>query len=185
MPSNDSPYNDPTYNITSVPSWKSPPLHGAYAPNARLSPRAMAGIGVGVVVLAATGVFAWSDYASDAADAEVRKAQIALDAGRLQLERDKQQAEQAKAGGQETEAQRARRTAVEACVAKAGGAFNAVSDCGKAYPVVDSLGMVNAASSTAAAGDGEGSTPTAGLVVLGVVGVGIAYRWTKKQFARA
>ncbi|MFF9667360.1 hypothetical protein ACF1FY_35470 [Streptomyces althioticus] len=181
MADRDSVYNDPAYDITSVPSWKTPPLHGAYAPNARLSARAKAGIGAGVVVLAAAGMVAYSNYASAEADAEVRKAQIALDNSRLELEKQKQAADLAKAGQEETPAQKARREAVQACVAKAGNAFNAVSECGKAYPAVDAPGMVNT-SRTVTDGDGGDSTPGVGLVVRGVAGTAVTVGWMKKHF---
>ncbi len=184
MTHRDSVYNDPAYDISSVPSWKAPPLHGAYAPNAKFSPKVMAGIGAGVVVLAATGMFAWSNYATAQADAEVRKAQIAVDASRIDLERQKTQAAQAAAGGEESAAQKARREAVQACVNKAGGAWNAITDCGKAYPVVATAGMVNTAGSAASGGDDSGSTPTVGLAVLGVTGAAVAAGWAKKRFAR-
>ncbi|MFD4904176.1 hypothetical protein [Kitasatospora purpeofusca] len=181
-----SVYNDPAYDITSVPSWKSPPLHGAYAPNARLSSRAKAGIGVGVVVLAATGMVAWSNYQAAQADAEVRRAQIALDASRVELELSKQQAEtakvQAESAGQESPAQKARREAVQACVAKAGGGYGAIADCGKAFPAAVSPGMVNTAS-TASGEEGQDSpVPMVGLVVLGAVVAVTGYGWAKKRF---
>ncbi|WP_354643881.1 hypothetical protein [Kitasatospora camelliae] len=35
MTETKSVYNDPAFDITSAPSWKSPPPHDAYAPNAR------------------------------------------------------------------------------------------------------------------------------------------------------
>ncbi|MFJ3793856.1 hypothetical protein [Kitasatospora sp. NPDC090091] len=183
-----SVYNDPAYDISSVPSWKTPPLHGAYAPNAKLSPRAKAGIGAGAVVLAATGMFAWSTWSSAQADAEVKKAQIALDSARLDLERQKQQAAQqaelVKTASQETEAQRARREAVQACVAKAGGGFNAIEDCGKAYPQVEVPGMVNTSRSVGAAGGDDGApVPGAGVVVLGGAGVLLVAGWAKKRFS--
>ncbi|MEV0187202.1 hypothetical protein AB0I39_01535 [Kitasatospora purpeofusca] len=182
MADDDSVYND-TYNITSVPSWKSPPLHGAYAPNARLSGRAWAGIGAGAVVLAAAGMVAWSTYASAQADADVRKVQIALDASKLELERQRQAADLAKAGEQETPAQKARREAVQACVAKANG-FGAVADCGKVFPpVVDTYGAVNT-SRAADGGDGGGSDSAVGLVVLGSAGALGAAAWGKRKFAR-
>uniref|UniRef100_UPI002F90CF99 hypothetical protein n=1 Tax=Kitasatospora indigofera TaxID=67307 RepID=UPI002F90CF99 len=184
MTDRDSVYNDASYNITSVPSWKAPPLHGAYAPNAKLTPRVMVGIGAGVVVLAATGMFAWSNYASAQADAEVRKAQIALDASRLDLERQKQQAEQAAAGGEESAAQKARREAVQACVNKAGGAWNAITDCGKAYPVVATAGMASTASTAADDTASGGFNSGVGLAVLGVAGGAATVGWAKKRFAR-
>ncbi|WP_380286555.1 hypothetical protein [Kitasatospora purpeofusca] len=188
----ESVYNDPAYDISSIPSWKTPPLHGAYASNARLSPLAKAGLVGGAVVLVATGMVAWSHYAATEADAEVRRAQIALDASRVELERQKQDAslaaETAKTGGVESDAQRARREAVQACVAKAGGAYNAISDCGKAYPAVDSPGMVNTSRTVAAPGTAEGgdgaSNSVVGLVVLGGAGVLVAGGWLKRNFAR-
>jgi len=186
MPSNtDSVYNDPAYDISSVPSWKSPPLHGAYSPNARLSSRAKVGIGAAGVVLAASGMFAWSDYSSAQADAAVKRAQIAVDASRVDLERQKQDAELAKSAGQETEVQKARREAVQACVDKAGGGFNAVSDCGKAFPMAESLGMSNTAQQVGGGGDSSGPTSGAGLIVLGVVGAGCTVGWVKRRLARA
>ncbi|MFF2080608.1 hypothetical protein ACFVXG_38320 [Kitasatospora sp. NPDC058162] len=188
MAERDSVYNDPAYDITSVPSWKTPPLHGAYAPNARLSPRAKAGVAVAGVVLAATGMVAWSQYASASADAEVKKAQIALDNSRLELEKQKQDAaaaaEMAKTTGVESDAQRARREAVQACVAKAAGAYGAVADCGKAYPAVDSPGMVNTAQKVAT-GEGDGTSNSGvGLAVLGVAGVAVAGGYLKKHLGR-
>ncbi|WP_404870976.1 hypothetical protein ACI1MP_37630 (plasmid) [Kitasatospora griseola] len=188
MAEQQSVYNDPAYDISSVPSWKSPPLHGAYAPNAKLSPRAKAGIGVGAVVLAATGMVTWSNYAAAQADAEVRKAQIALDASRVELELSRQQAEtakqQAETGGQESPSQKARREAVQACVAKAGGGYNAVSDCGKAFPAEVSPGMVNTASAASAKGEQDAPVPMAGLVVLGAVVAVTGYGWAKKRLSR-
>ncbi|MFF2630870.1 hypothetical protein ACFVUN_34545 [Kitasatospora griseola] len=181
MAEQQSVYNDPAYDISSVPSWKSPPLHGAYAPNAKLSPRAKAGIGVGAVVLAATGMVTWSNYAAAQADAEVRKAQIALDASRVELELSRQQAE---TGGQESPSQKARREAVQACVAKAGGGYNAVSDCGKAFPAEVSPGMVNTASAASAKGEQDAPVPMAGLVVLGAVLAVTGYGWAKKRLFR-
>jgi hypothetical protein len=88
MPANpdDSVYNDPAYNITSVPSWKSPPLHGAYAPNARITPRMKAGLAAGGVVLVAAGAFAWSDYAAaQAPDGHTPAAGAGQDLGQPEL----------------------------------------------------------------------------------------------------
>lgn len=184
MTSNDSVYNDPYYDITSVPSWKSPPLHGAYAPNARLSPRAKAGIGAAGVVLAASGMFAWSNYSATQADAGVKRAQIAVDASRVDLERQKQAADLAKTAGQETEAQKARREAVQACVDKAGGGYNAIADCGTAFPPAGSLGMANT-SQTIGGGDSNGPTLGVGLYVLGGLGVVVGVGWAKRRLARA
>ncbi|MFJ2191588.1 hypothetical protein ACIOJE_27265 [Kitasatospora sp. NPDC087861] len=189
MAESDSVYNDPAYDISSIPSWKqTPPLHGAYAPNARLSPRMKAGVACGAVVLVATGMVAWSQYASASADAEVKRAQIALDNSRLELEKQKQEAslaaETAKTSGVETDAQKARREAVQACVAKATGAYNAIADCAKAYPAVDSPGMVNTAQRVASGGDDGGSNSGVGLAVLGVAGVAVAGGWLKKHLTR-
>ncbi|MFE2174395.1 hypothetical protein [Kitasatospora sp. NPDC059462] len=183
-----SVYNDPAYDITSVPSWKTPPLHGAYAPGAKLSPRAKAGLAGGAIVLAATGMVSWSHYASASAEADVRKAQIALDASRVDLERQKQDAslaaEMAKTGGVESDAQRARREAVQACVAKAGGTYNAIADCGKAFPMEASPGMVNTASAASSEGEQDGPVPMAGLAVLGAVVAVTGYGWAKKRLFR-
>lgn len=183
MTANDTIYNDSAFDISSVPSWKSPPLHGAYAPNARLSPRMKAGIGAGAVVLAASGMFAWSDYSAAQADAGVRRAQIALESSRLDLERQKQAAELAKTAGQETEAQKARREAVQACVAKAGGGFNAVADCGNAFPLAGAPGM-EATSQTVGHGASSSPVSTPGLLALGGIGAMVAVGWAKKRFAR-
>ncbi|MEU4301942.1 hypothetical protein [Kitasatospora aureofaciens] len=188
MTGRDSVYNDPAYDITSVPSWKTPPLHGAYAPNARMSPRMKAGVAVAGVVLVATGMVAWSQYASAEADADVRKAQIALDQAKVDLERQKQEAslaaEAAKTTGVETDAQKARREAVQACVAKASGAYGAVADCAKAYPAVDAPGMVNTAQKVASSEGDDASNSGVGLAVLGVAGVAVAGGYLKKHFAK-
>lgn len=194
MPDTQSPYdrgayNDPAYDITSVPSWKTapaPPLHGAYAPGARLSPRAKAAVGVGGAVLVVSGMFAWSNYQASQADADVRKAQLALEQQRLDLQRQQQSAEQAAqaaaAASQETAAQRARREAVQECIQKAGAAFNAVDNCSKAYPAVDPVtGMVNTAQTVAAAGPAQdGQTSGAGLWVLGGVGAVLGFGYVRK-----
>lgn len=182
----DSVYNDPdhVFDISSVPAWKSPPLHGAYAPNARLSPRAKAGIAAGGVILAASGMFAWSSYSTAQADADIKKAQIALDASRLDLERQKQAAAAATSAGQETAAEKARREAVEACVAKTNGAFGAVADCGKAFPATGTLGMTNTAATVGSDGDSNSPSSGVGLVVIGSVGAVVAVGWAKKRFAR-
>jgi hypothetical protein len=184
----ESVYNDPAYDISSIPSWKTPPLHGAYAPNARLSSRAKAGIGAGAVVLAASGMFAWSQYSAAQADAEVKKAQIAVDASRLDMERQKQDAElaveTARTTGVETAAQRARREAVQACVDKAAGSYNAIADCGKAYPAVDASGMVNTSRTINPDGGGDGSDSGVGLAVLGGAGALLLIGWAKKRLTR-
>ncbi|GHF27902.1 hypothetical protein GCM10018790_01610 [Kitasatospora xanthocidica] len=184
MADRDSVYNDPAYDITSVPSWKTPPLHGAYAPNAKLPPRVLAGIGAGAVVLAAAGMVAYSNYASASAEADVRKAQIALDNSRLELEKQKQAADLAKTGEQETPAQKARREAVQACVAKVGGGYGAIADCGKAFPAGDAPGMVNTSRNVASDDGGDGPNAGVGLVVLGVAGSAVAVGWVKRKFSR-
>ncbi|MCC9312079.1 hypothetical protein LN042_34330 [Kitasatospora sp. RB6PN24] len=181
----DSVYNDPNqiFDISSVPSWKTPPLHGAHAPGFKLSSRAKAGIAAGGVVLAATGMIAWSNYSAAQANADVRKAQIALDAQRLDLQRQQQAAEAAKTQAQETDAQKARREAVQACVAKAGNTYNAISDCGKAFPVVDAPGMTNT-SQTVSAGKNDSGSSEVGLIVLGALGAACTVGWAKKKFGR-
>ncbi|MGW4802971.1 hypothetical protein [Kitasatospora sp. NPDC004272] len=192
-PYDNSVYNDPAYDITSVPSWKTtptPPLHGAYAPGARLSSRTKAAVGVGGAVLVVSGMFAWSHYQAAQADADVRKTQLALDQQRLDLERQQQNAAQvaqaAAAASHETDAQRARREAVQACIEKAGAAINAVDDCGKAYPALDpATGMVNTAQNVAAPGAASGGqTSGAGLWVLGGVGAVLAVGYVRKWAAQ-
>ncbi|MHA6764715.1 hypothetical protein [Streptacidiphilus sp. PAMC 29251] len=180
---NHSPYgdyNDPAYNITQVPAWKSPPVaEDGRAPSAGLSPRAKAAIGAGAVVLAASGMFAVSNYESAQADANVREAQIAVDAARVTLAQEQQAAAQAKAAAQETPVQRARRLAVQACVAKAGDSYGAISDCGKVYPVTDTPAMGDTSSTVNSASSGSGSE--VGLVVMGSIGVVLVGGWVKKR----
>lgn len=179
MTNYQSPYNDPAYNITTVPSWKSqapePP-----APAAQLSPRAKAGLGLGVATLAAMGMFTWSQYETGQANAQVREQQIALDAGRLDLARQQQAAAVAQAASQESPAQKARRLAVEACVAKAGGNYGAISDCGQIYPQVGNPALADA-SSTVSTNSGSGSGSDVGLIVLGSLGAVLAVGWVKKR----
>jgi hypothetical protein len=185
MPANKSVYNDQYFDISSVPSWKTPPgppLHGAYSENAKLSPRAKAGIAAGGVVLAATGMVAWSNYSAEQANADVRKAQIALEKDKVDLQRQQQQAAQAQQAGQETEAQKARREAVSACVAKASG-FDAVSNCAKAFPEITSTTDMAATASTVNAAHGS-PVPVSGLVALGAVGSVLAVSWVKKRLPR-
>ncbi|WP_327066873.1 hypothetical protein [Kitasatospora sp. NBC_01302] len=181
MSSNDI-YNDAAFDITSVPSWKTPPLHGAYAPNAKLSPRAKAGIAAGGVILAATGMVAYSDYASSQATAHVKAAQIALQQAQLDLQRQQQEAAQAAAAGQETQAEQARRQAVQDCVAKASGdSMNAVSQCSAAFPAITSPGM-STTSDTVSGGKSSAAGSDVGLIVLGSVGAVTAVGWAKKRF---
>ncbi|MFD9685160.1 hypothetical protein ACFWXO_05290 [Kitasatospora sp. NPDC059088] len=181
---NETAYNDAAYNISSVPSWKAPPLHGAYAPNARLGPWGKAGLAAGAVVLAASGVFAWSHYASTQAQADAQKAQIALDQSRVDLQRQQLAADLAKSVEQETPAQTARRQAVQACVEKAAGSYNAITECGKAFPADAAPGMVNTAQKVAADGGDSSDVPVPGLVVLGGVGILLVGGWVKKRIPR-
>lgn len=188
MADNQSPYNDAAYDISSVPSWKSPPQRGAYADNFKLTPRMKAGLGAGAVVLAATGMVAYSNYASDEANAQVRQAQVALEASKVELQRQQQEAAAAAAANQETQAQAARREAVQACVDKAASndSFNtatAVTNCANAFPAVDSPGM-STTSDSVGSSKNSGQGPDVGLVVLGAVGAVLAVGWAKKRFAR-
>lgn len=174
----ESPYNDTAFNITQVPSWKTeqpePP-----AP-AKLSPRAKAGLGLGAAALVTAGMFTWAQYETGQADARVREQQIALDAGRLDLARQQQAAAVAQAASQETPAQKARRLAVEACVAKAGGNYGAISDCGQIYPQVGNPAMADA-SSTSSTNSSSGPGSDVGLIVLGSLGAVLAVGWVKKR----
>lgn len=174
-PDRDSVYNDYV--------WKPAP-QATHTPKNKLSPRAKAGIGAGAVVLAATGMVTWSNYSAAQARAEVQKEQVSLEQARLDLERQKQQADLAQAAEKETPAQKARREAVQACVAKAGNSFNGIADCGKAYPAVDSPGLLNTAQSVGSAQSDGGSNSGVGVAVLGVVGAVVAVGWVKKRFAR-
>jgi hypothetical protein len=72
---------------------------------------------------------------------------------------------------------------VQACIDKAGNAFDAVSQCGKAYPEVSTNGMANTAS-TVGGGKGDGSNSGAGLYILGGLAAVVAVGWAKKKFAR-
>lgn len=179
MPDYQSPYNDPTYNISSMPSWNAPqPTEPP--PPAKLSPRAKAGLGLGFAAVAATGMFTWSQYETGQADAHVRQEQIALDAAKVDLARQQQAAAQASAAAQETPVQKARRLAVEACIAKAGSNYGAVSDCGQIYPVTSSPALTDA-SSTVNTGGGSGSGSDVGLIVLGSLGAVLAVGWVKNR----
>lgn len=175
-PDRDSVYNDYV--------WKPAPRTAHTTNSKQLSPRAKAGIGAGAVVLAATGMVAWSNYSAAQANAEVQREQVSLEQSRLDLQRQKQDAELAQAAEKETPAQKARREAVQRCVAKAGSSFNGIADCGKAYPAVDTPGTLNTAQSVAAATSDGGSHSGVGLVVLGGVGAVVAVGWAKKRLAR-
>lgn len=174
-----SPYD--TYNITQVPAWKSPPVaEEGPAPGAGISPRTKAAMGAGAVVLAASGMFAWSNYESAQAAARVRQAQIAVDAARVTLAQQQQTAALAKEAAQETPAQKARRLAVQACVEKAGDSYGAVADCGQIYPVTTSPAFGDAASTVNTA-KGSGAGSDVGLIVLGSIGVVLVVGKVKKH----
>jgi hypothetical protein len=169
----DSVYN--TYGV-----WKPAP-----AAKHKLSPRAKAGLAAGGVALASTAMFAWSQYETGQANASVAKAQIALEQTQADVQLEQQQAQQAKASGQETAAQKARREAIQACIAAAGNSFNGVSDCASAYPVVDSAGALNSSQSVASTTPTSGANSGTGLIVLGGLGAVAAFGWAKKRFARS
>jgi hypothetical protein len=170
--------------------WKDAPASAAPANPAPpgLSPRAKAAIGAGAAVLVVTGAFAWTSYADSQARADVQKAQIALEQQRLDLQKEQQAAqlaaEQAKTAGQETEAQKARRLAVSDCVAKASGNFNAIADCGNAFPLVESLGGMQTASQTVSHGTNSGPVPLPAVIVLGGVAVAFGVGWARKHLPR-
>jgi hypothetical protein len=186
----DSIYKE-AFNVRTVDGpgqeWKSPPapVAQAEANPPGLSPRMKAAIGAGATVLVVTGAFTWTTWATEQAKADVQKAQIALERDRLNLQKEQQAAalaaEQAKAAGQETDAQKARRLAVSDCVAKAGGGFNAVADCGNAFPLVESLGGMQTASQTVSHVASNGPASTAGLIALGGIGAVAAFSWVKKR----
>lgn len=178
----DSVYNDPD----TFPVWKEPQTAPAPAAGRKLSPRAKAGIAVGGVALAATTIVCWSQYETAQASADVAKAQIALEQQKLNLQLAEQQTQAAKASGQETPAQAARREAMEKCVAAAGDSYNGVSSCASAYPVIDPAGTLNDTQATASStptGGGAGSP--VGLVVLAGVGGVVAVGAVKKRLARS
>lgn len=176
---NQTPYNDYTPYITTIPPWKQPAAEPAPMPAAKLSPRAKAGLGLGFAAVAAAGMFTWSQYETSQADTRVRQAQIALDASRVDLARQQQAAAQAREASQETPVQKARRLAVEACVEKAAGGYGAVSDCGQIYPVAGSPALTDA-SSTVSTDSGSGSGSNIGLIVLGSVGAALVLGKAKK-----
>lgn len=175
---NQSPYNDP-FNITTIPQWKTqqpaePP------PPARLSPRAKAGLGLGFACVAAVGVFTWSQYESSQTSAHLRSEQLALATAKVDLAQQQQAAAQAQAAAQETPAQKARRLAVEACIAEAGSNYGAVAQCGQVYPVTSSTPLTDV-SSTASVSNGSGSGSDVGVIVLGSLGAVMAVGWVKKR----
>jgi hypothetical protein len=178
---NQSPYNDPGCNISSMPYQPyRTPKPTEPPPAAKLSPRAKAGLGLGAAAVATLGMFTWSQYEQAQTASHVRQQQIALDAGRLDLARQQQAAAVAQAASQETPAQKARRLAVEACVAKAGGNYGAISDCGQIYPQVGNPAMADA-SSTVSTNSGSGPSSDVGLIVLGSLGAVLAVGWVKKR----
>lgn len=172
MPDYQSPYNDPTFTVRDNPLWKPKEADVAPAPPAKLSPRAKATLGLGFAAVAAAGLFTWSQYESSQAAAQVRQGQLALDTAKVNLLQAQQAAVLAKAGSQETAAQRARRLAVQACIAKVGGSSGAdsVSACGDVFPASTTAGMADAAS-TASTSNGKGSGPGAAVDVLGLVAI--------------
>lgn len=180
---------DSVYNNPDVPVWTPDRFSAAQAPapaaGRRLSPRAKAGIAVGSVALAATGIVCWSQYETAQANADVQKAQIALEQQKLNLQLAEQQAQAAKASGQETPAQAARRQAMEKCVAAAGDSYNGVSSCASAYPVIDPAGTLNDTQATASTSPTGGASSPVGLIVLAGVGGVVAVGAVKKRLARS
>lgn len=179
---------DSVYNNADVPVWT--PERFSAAPEthskAKLSPRAKAGIAASGVVLAATGMFAWSQYETAQANADVQKAQIALQQEQLSLQLAQQQAQAAKTNGQETPAQVARRQALEKCITAAGTSYNGVQDCANAYPAIDSTGALTDAAPTASSTPtSDGASSPVGLIVLAGVGGVVAVGAVKKRFARS
>ncbi len=174
-----SPYNDPGYNISSMPYQPyQTPKPTEPPPSARLSPLAKAGLGLGFAAVAAGGAFTWSQYEQSQTDAHLRAEQVAVDAAKVQLAQEQQAAAQAQAAAQETPAQKARRLAVEACIAKAGSNFGGVADCGSIFPATGSPVLTNA-SSTSSSGAGTGSN--VGLIVLAPIGVVLMVGYVKKR----
>lgn len=177
----ESPYNDNAFNVSSMPSYQpyQTPKPTEPPPPARLSPRAKAGLGLGFAAVAATGMFTWQQYESSQASAHLRQEQIAVDAAKVQLAQEQQAAALAKTAEQETPAQKARREAVEACIAKAGSNFGGVADCGQIYPATSSPALSDASSTTNASSGAAGSN--VGLIVLGSLGAVLAVGWVKKR----
>lgn len=175
-----SPYNDPGYNISAMPYQPyQTPKPTEPPPPAKLSPRAKAGLGLGFAAVAATGMFTWSQYEANRAATHVRAEQVAVDAARVQLAQQQQAAAQAKAAAQETPAQKARRLAVEACIAKAGSSFGGVSDCGSIYPATGSPALADASSTSSSDGSKNGST--VGLIALLSIGGVLTVGYVKKR----
>jgi hypothetical protein len=180
-----SPYNDPGYNISAMPYQPyQTPKPTEFPAAARLSPRARAGVGLGAAAVATLGMFAWSQYETGQANAHVRAEQVAVDAAKVELAQEQQSAAQAKAAAQETPAQKARRLAVEACIAKAGNNFGGVSDCGSIFPATGTPAMADASSTSSASG-GSGAGSNVGLIVLVPIGAVLAVGWVKKRLPRS
>lgn len=175
---NQSPYNDP-FNITTIPQWKSQQPAEPPGP-AKLSPRAKATMGLGFAAVAAAGVFTWSQYESSQANARVQQEQLALNTAKVDLAQQQEAAAQEQASAQETPAEKARRLAVEACIAEAGSNYGAVVQCGQVYPVTSSTPLTDA-SSAASVSNGSGSGSDVGLVVLGALGAVMGAGWVKKR----
>jgi hypothetical protein len=176
---NQSPYNDP-YNITTMPPWKPAQADEPPPPAAKLSPRAKAGLGLGFACVAAAGVFTWSQYETAQASAHLRSEQIALDTAKVDLAQQQQAAAQAQAAAQETPAEKARRLAVEACIAEVGSNYGAVSQCGQVYPVAASPTLTDV-SNTASTTNASGSGSDVGVIVLGSLGAVLMVGWVKKR----
>lgn len=180
-----SPYNDPGYNISAMPYQPyQTPKPTEFPVAAKLSPRAKAGLGLGAAAVATLGMFTWSQYETGQANAHVHAAQVAVDAAKVQLAQEQQTAAQTKAAAQETPAQKARRLALEACIAKAGNNFGGVADCGSIYPATGSPALADA-SSTSSAGDGSGTGSNVGLIVLGSIGVVLVGGYVRKRLPRS
>lgn len=175
-PTDYSVYNDYPVRKEAVPQPRQTEQRG-------LSPRAKAGIAVGGVVLAATGMVCWSQYETAQANADVKKAQLSLQQAQVQLAIQQQAAQQAKASGQETPAQKARREALQQCIAAAGNSYNGVQDCANAYPATDSTAL-NDTQATASSTPTGGTNSGTGLLVLGGAGVLVVGAWVKKRVLR-
>lgn len=179
MTANDR--DDSVYNP--YPVFKTPAPAPAPAVRGKLSPRAKAGVAVGGVALAATAMVAWSQYETGQADAHVREAQIALQQSQVNLALAQQQAQQAKASGQETPAQAARRVALEKCIAAAGNGSGNIADCANAYPAVDSSSLASSQNASSTSSATNPSSPV-GLLVLGGTGAAVLVGWARKRVAR-
>jgi membrane protein involved in colicin uptake len=174
-----SPYNDPGYNVSSMPYQPyQTPKPTEFPSAAKISPRAKAGLGLGAAAVATLGMFTWSQYETGQANAHVRAEQVAVDAAKVQLAQEQQAAAQAKAAAQETPAQKARRLAVEACINKAGSNFGGVADCGSIFPATGSPALANASSTSSTSSGSAGSN--VGMIVLGSIGVVLAAGKAKK-----